>query len=421
MKRCNCFLVIIITSILNINNAYSQTKFETGYVIDIQKDTIKGSIEYQNWDKTPKAIAFRSNNDSKSTICTPENIQSFSVAGERYVRAIVTIDESPSRDNELSDSETPQYKTDTVFLHVLIDGTKSLYYLKDKNLKEHFFIGQNGTYTTLVLIKYLNKVDGVTFIQKKELFKGQLNIYLQECSSIQKKINSVSYSKNDLIKLFNEYYKCTQEKTAYQPELDKIKSEFGILGGLSLTNLKFTGSNDNITALINTDYPYSKNFTFGGFFNIILPRKQGRLSFNNELIFTSYKVSGMNLDSYNVYIYTNTYSSIGYSYIKLNNLFKIKFPVKKIFLYIDGGISNGIAVSESSYIRVESQTYSIKNISESSLIDPRKWERGVLLGLGSNIKSFSFEFRFERADGMSRYVDSSSPVKRYFFILGYKF
>jgi len=127
------------------------------------------------------------------------------------------------------------------------------------------------------------------------------------------------------------------------------------------------------------------------------------------------------LDSYNVYIYTNTYSSIGYSYIKLNNLFKIKFPVKKIFLYIDGGISNGIAVSESSYIRVESQTYSIKNISESSLIDPRKWERGVLLGLGSNIKSFSFEFRFERADGMSRYVDSSSPVKRYFFILGYKF
>ena len=421
MKRCNCFLVIIIISIFNINNAYSQTKFETGYVIDIQKDTIKGSIEYQNWDKTPKAIAFRSNDDSKSTICTPENIQNFSVAGERYIRAIVTIDESPSRDNELSESETHTYKTDTVFLQVLIDGTKSLYYLKDKNLKEHFFIGQNGTYTTLVLIKYLNKVDGVSFIQKKEVFKGQLNIYLQECPSIQNKINNVSYSKNDLIKLFNEYYKCTQEKTLYQPELDKTKYEFGILGGMSSTKHDFVVKNEQIYALINTKYPSSKNFTFGGFFNIILSRKQGKWSINNELIFSSYKVSGMNLDYYNVNIYTNTYSSIGYSYLKLNNLLKLKFPVKKIFLYIDGGISNGIAVSETSNIRVESHTYSVNDILVSSLINTRKWEKGVLLGLGSNIRSFSFEFRVERADGMSWYIDSSSPVKRYFFIMGYKF
>ena len=100
---------------------------------------------------------------------------------------------------------------------------------------------------------------------------------------------------------------------------------------------------------------------------------------------------------------------------------KIYKEVKKIFLYIDGGISNGIAVSETSNIRVESHTYSVNDILVSSLINTRKWEKGVLLGLGSNIRSFSFEFRVERADGMSWYIDSSSPVKRYFFILGYKF
>ena len=190
---------------------------------------------------------------------------------------------------------------------------------------------------------------------------------------------------------------------------------------MSSTKLDFVGKNDQIYALINTNYPSSKIFTFGGFFNIILSRKQGKWSINNELIFSSYKVSGMNLDYYNVNIYTNTYSSIGYSYLKLNNLLKLKFPVKKIFLYIDGGISNGIAVSETSNIRVESHTYSVNDILVSSLINTRKWEKGVLLGLGSNIRSFSFEFRVERADGMSWYIDSSSPVKRYFFIMGYTF
>jgi hypothetical protein len=175
--------------------------------VAIQKDTIKGLIDYQNWDKTPKAIVFKAVSDSKETIYTPNNIQSFSVAGERYVSGIVTIDESPYRDNELSESEKPKYKTDKVFLQVLINGEKTLYYLKDENLKVHFFIGQNGIYETLVFIKYLNNIGGDSFIQTKEIFKGQLNIYLQDCPSIQKKISNVSYSKDDLTRLFKEYYK----------------------------------------------------------------------------------------------------------------------------------------------------------------------------------------------------------------------
>jgi len=131
---------------------------------------------------------FKNGFDSKETIYTPNNIQSFSVAGERYISGIVTIDESAYRDNELSESEKPRYKTEKVFLQILINGEKTLYYLKDENLKVHFFIGQNGIYETLVIIKYLNNIGGDSFIQTKEIFKGQLNIYLQDCPSIQKKI-----------------------------------------------------------------------------------------------------------------------------------------------------------------------------------------------------------------------------------------
>jgi len=421
MKSINYFIAIIFIGILNPINLYSQSNFETGYVIDIQKDTIKGFIDYRNWNITPKEIVFKTATDSKSTIYTPTDILSFNVAGERYVSGIVTIDEGPFRDNELTESEMPQYRTDTVFLQVLLDGNKSLYSLKDENLKMHYFIGQNGAFNTLFFKKYLQNVSGATFVKTNEKFKGQLMVYFQDCPSIQKNISYINYNQNDLINLFNEYYNCTQNTILYKSKLIKFKSEAGFFAGLSLTKLNFEGD-DFFLPLTGVDFPRSANLTFGGFYNIVLPGKQGRLSIDNELMFMSYKTSGHYRDDNNIDIYTTSYSSFGYSYIKLNNLLKYKFPVNRIFLFADGGISNGIFISQTNYMRVETHIYSVYHLSEHEAVAyPRKWERGVLLGLGCNIKNYSCEFRFERADGMSDATGLTSQTIGYFIIFGYKF
>jgi hypothetical protein len=421
MKRAPRLLVIVIICLVNVNNSYSQKNFKPGYVVDIHNDTIKGKIDYRNWDKTPRVIVFKDLSGQKTTSYTPNSIQSFSVAGERYVRGIVTIDKSGYRESELTETENLQYKTDTVFLLVLVEGSKSLYYLKDENTKMYFFISQNGIFETLELIKFLEKGDGAYYIQTKEKFKGQLNYYLQDCPSIQKRILNVSYTKNDLIKLFKEYYKCTQKGILYQREFEKIKVEFGITGGLSITKIEFFG-HDYFQPLIDSDYPLSKNFTLGGSFSIIFPRSQDRWSIRNELLYTSYKVKGFNLDSNDPNIYTKTYSSIGYSYIKLNNLLRFRYPVRKLLFFVDGGFSNGIVVSETNRLRIESHIFSVYNTMDTeAFTNSKKWERGYLVGLGTELKKISIEFRYEKSDGMSTYALLSSPVKRYFLILGLRF
>jgi hypothetical protein len=200
-----------------------------------------------------------------------------------------------------------------------------------------------------------------------------------------------------------------------------MKSEFGLMGGLSQTKLKFNGT-EFFKPLTGVDFPWSTNFVFGGFYNIVFPRDQGRLSFDNELMFMSYKTNGQYRDDNNVDIYTISYSSFGFSYIKLNNLLKFKFPVKRVFLFAEGGISNGIFISQTNHLRVEAHVYSVNNISEHEAVGyPRKWERGFLLGLGCNIKNYSCEFRLERADGMSDVSGLISPTLRLFLIFGYKF
>ena len=333
----------------------------------------------------------------------------------------MTIDKSGDRESDLAETENLQYKTDTVFLQVLVDGSKSLYYLKDENSKTFFFIWQNEIFVPLEIIKYLEKGDGAYHIQTKEKFRGQLNFYLQDCPSIQKSILHVTYSKSGLIKLFDEYYKCTQKEILYQPELEKIKLEFGITGGISITKIEFIGD-DFFQPLIDSNFPLSKNFAFEGYFNIIFPRSQDRWLLRNELLFTSYKVNGFNLDSKDPNIYTNTYTSIGYSYIKLNNLIRFRQQVKKSFLFVDGGITNGITVSETNWLRAEAHVFSVNNIMEKeALTNSRKWEREYIIGLGTELKKFSFEFRYEKTDGMSTYPLLSSPVKRYFLIMGLRF
>jgi hypothetical protein len=421
MKRAIKNLVIVTICIFNLSNSYSQKNLKPGYVVDIHNDTIKGSIDYRNWDKTPKAIVFKDLSDQKATSYTPNSIQSFSVVAERYVSGVVTTDKSGYSESNLTETEILQYKTETVFLQVLVVGSKSLYYLKDENSKTFFFIWQNGIFEPLEVIKYLQKGDGAYYIQTKEKFKGQLNYYLQDCPSIQERILNVSYTKNDLIKLFNDYYKCTQKEIPYQREFEKIKVEFGITGGLSITKIELFG-HDYFQPLIDSDYPLSKNFAFGGSFSIIFPRTLNRWSIRNELLFTTYKVNGFNLDSNDPNIYTKTYTSIGYSYIKLNNLLRFKYPAGKLFLFVNGGMSNGITVSETNWLRAESHVFSVNNILETeAFINSKKWERGYIVGLGTELKKFSFEFRYEKSDGMSTYALLSSPVKRYFLILGFRF
>ena len=130
-------------------------------------------------------------------------------------------------------------RIDTTYLQVLVDGPKSLYYLEDENQKIHFFIGQSGKFDRLMFKVYNTKYNNISIEKRDEKYKGQLNIYLQDCSSIQKKISSSEYKKNELIKLFKDYYECKNSEITYHYKVEKNKSEFGLLAGLSFTQLKF--------------------------------------------------------------------------------------------------------------------------------------------------------------------------------------
>ncbi|NJK97916.1 MAG: PorT family protein [Bacteroidales bacterium] len=190
------------------------------------------------------------------------------------------------------------------------------------------------------------------------------------------------------------------------------------MAGATLTTIKFSGS--NFKYLENAGFDPSINFSGGTSFEIILPRNLKKWSINNEILFSSYSFQGKYLDMENERNFTLSTTKIGYSYLKMNNLIRYKYPLKNIHIYINAGISNGFALSETNHRKKETTFCTISNVEDIVAIQgPRMYEQGIILGTGIKFNKFSFEFRYERGNGMSDFVTLNSVTNRYFFLLGY--
>lgn len=403
-----------------IQSIYGQENFKSGYIIDQKGDTIKGLIDYRNWGVNPKMIIFKKSMEDQNISYSPLDIKKFGVESEIYEGAIVNIDKSSIVTENLSKKAEIEYQRDTIFLQTLIGGEKNLFFYRDFNKKTYFIIKQGDTFDYLVYKIYEKVVNGSPSIAYNKRYIGQLTVYLQDCPKIKDKIAKTSYTQKGLISLFNEYNKCTNREITFKKTREKLKFEFGAIAGLSLTKLKLSGGSTYALPPIN--FSISKDISLGLSLNIILPRNQGKWSINNELMYTHYKVDGRGEipNSYGEIL--KSYKSFEFSYIKMTNMLRFKYPIKNIHLFCNAGISTGYAIEGTSYLEENSVTLGVVHEYYGKLLyKTRKFEYGANFGLGIAYNKLSFETRYEMTNGFSAYSQLFTNVNRLFFIVGYRF
>ncbi len=101
-----------------------------------------------------------------------KEIAAFEIPGfDRYVRAVVSIDQTPENINELKEDITYGTITDTVFLRALLKSKISLY--EWIGPKTHFYIKEDGKDYVELLNKYF--LSGSTGkLSTSEEYKNQL-------------------------------------------------------------------------------------------------------------------------------------------------------------------------------------------------------------------------------------------------------
>lgn len=416
-------IALSILGILIFHSSYGQKNYLPGYVIQLNGDTLRGFIDYRNWDKNPNKIAFRKEMSDNISDYTPIGIKGFGVKDVIYESAVIETEISSDNPNDLSSQAEFSMRMDTTFLQTMVRGVKCLYFYKNNYGKEQFYIRNGSTYEFLKYKKYVKQgeIQGITTLTENKKYLGQLSIYLNDCKSIQSILNGTKYGKKSMENLFLSYYKCTNSEIVFQKKTVKLPLEFGILAGLSSTSIKFASSLGAYSYLVLTDFKPSLNFSTGLFFNVGLPFNQGKWSLYNELIYSSYKLIGRVQDNMNPDVHSIYNTTIGLSNIKVNNMLRFKYPVGRAFVFLNAGITNGFAVSETNY-RIENRKfYSTESSDEGRAFDFSGREEGYLIGLGTKYKKVSFEIRFERGDGMAHLMYLKSDENKYFFLLGYKF
>ncbi|QDO92974.1 PorT family protein [Formosa sediminum] len=408
------FILLPLSFFLFFNISSAQENFLSGYVVSTTGDTISGYIDIKDWKTNPKEITFKKELNQNPIIYDTSSIKYFNAQDNAYISAIVDIEIS-SRDiqNLKNDANLKLEKRD-VFLKVLINGNKSLYYYKDEHNKTNFYIKENDKFILLTHKTYLKET--INIVENNQ-YKGQLIFYLNDCKNIQSQINNATYTQESLTSVFEKYYKCIGSEIDFKSTKEKTALEFGIVAGITNTNLKF--NNEKHSIYLNGDYASSTNLAAGLFLDIVFPKNNNKWSIHNELLYTSYSTKNTYID----YDTTDTYSSynseIGHTFIELNNLLRYTQPLGKLSVFLNGGISSGFVISDENYLKAERHNYSNVIITEAEATpNSSTFEFGFSLGTGITYQNIGLDIRYKFSKGVFSQFDSK--INRLYVLLSYK-
>lgn len=277
-------LLLLVATVLSLNS-YAQITFEPGYFIDNDGKKTDCLIKNKDWKNNPIEFQYQLFANDEKRIADIESVREFGISGTtKYIRATVEIDRSGTNIRQLSDTQSPIFKKEELFLKVLIEGKASLLQYEDKNLKRYFYQTQNKLIEQLIYKPYKD-TNGKIF--QNNQFRTQLKVNLN-CNSIKKgRVENLSYTKNKLIKLFIDYNQCKNETfDNYTEQGKKDGFNLTIRPGINISSL-------NIRNILfdtrDTDFGTLTNFRLGIEAEFIMAFNNGKWSFIIEPTYQYFK------------------------------------------------------------------------------------------------------------------------------------
>ena len=188
--------------------SYAQSNFQKGYLITNKKDTLKGWIDYRELSHNPTSVSFSDNGRKETKVYTLKDCAEFHINYDNttYRRFLVDISTASIEFSELSDKIDKSFKTDSVFLQVLQEGSNVTLYSYTDRIKERLYIQDKTNAVPVELIRELSN-------QAKDPSKIMVNVqYVRQLRSLvrkygkwtvamEKKLSILNYQRKELIRI----------------------------------------------------------------------------------------------------------------------------------------------------------------------------------------------------------------------------
>ena len=397
---------------------FAQRKFVPGYYITKQGDKVEAQINDQNWDRNPTFIEVA--NGADVVRMGVAELLGFGLStGDVYDAYSVEVDKSPTKINLIEVNSQSVIVRETVFLKAMVKGAASLYYLKDNNSKEHYYI-QKGEEEPAELIYRTVKFQAADKIgyNKLPIYRGLLTAKFTDCPKATEGISKLAFTQKALVEQVESYNLCVSGSAGtYKAVKESIKWNIAATGGLTHSNLKFTSSDSHSVTPGNYN---STSYTFGVTALANLPRGRGRWAIQGDLLLKPFKAE----DTYR-------YSSVGsmfntmqvtttfdMTYVGLNTTVRYRLMDGKIRPYLNAGIANNLVVQESNK-QISKSEGSGTTQERKPLSEIRKHEQALVFGLGVEMNKLAAELKMENGNGFSPYINLMSNRKTFAFMLSY--
>ncbi|MGJ8549436.1 tRNA modification GTPase [Winogradskyella wichelsiae] len=390
-------LLIILTAILS-TQCFSQILFEKGYFIANNDQKTECLIKNIDWKNNPTNIQYRLSENAKQLQLTIADVKEFGIYDySKYVRSTVNIDRSSEDIDDLSQNRNPDFKEETLFLKVLVEGASNLYQYEDGNLYRYFYSIQNSNNIKQLVFKSY-RLPG-NLIRENNGFKQELlNVF--DCEHIKTKaIEKLSYTKVDLVHIFIKYNACHNSKIVnYDENQRRDVLSLALRFGLNSSSYSMKNTMSSSRAI---DFDNQLGLRVGLEAQLLLPFNKDKWALIVEPTYQYFKSEKVGLSTSDINVdYTSIELPIGVRYYFFLN--------ENSKLFING--SYILDITKNSKISYETGT--VLDIKNSSNL-------GFGLGYKQNNK-YSLELRYHTSRNLLKYYQAyHSHYDTLSVILGY--
>ena len=405
-----------LLSVLFASRAQAQANFRPGYVLPLTGDTLRGEVDSREGRMNALRCRFRPAADGAVTAYLPAELRGYGFTTEnKHYRSLPVA---------VGGAAVQPY-----FLEVLVDGPASLFFLRDAQQNEVYFVTSPKLPLTVLEHAMVQVVSGSqTYLEQQKLYRNTLSAALTDCPVVQAQLPRLVFQESALRKVVAKYNsECAgYQASRPQPHAATTHVALGLLVGGAQQNLTYSGfpyANEISTRRTHT------GVAVGPVLQVSSSRVSQRLSLVVALLYEpeKYELEGEGS-------YSNSISGVHFrhrfdlAYLRLPVMVRYTYPRGKVAPFAEAGFTVAYAVKANATAEQldnkGTYTPAQQQVAGATGNNFRAIQTALGAGLGlrthvANGRALAFLVRAEAANGFSDASGMSTSVSHFYGLLSF--
>ncbi|CAM3817956.1 hypothetical protein POKO110462_21075 [Pontibacter korlensis] len=222
MKRIYTTLLFFLL----FTSAFAQQDFRKGYIIQ-NGDTLRGFVDYRGDRRSARVTSFKPTLESQEHNFGPDAISGYGFEVENKLFESKSIP-----------ATSPDTQTHALFLNTLVKGHASIYYYRDAQDVEHYYLSMNDGALVELLEQEYRRQDpetGKNYKVVNKIFINTLANAFSACSSLSEaRFKQLRLSANSLTDIALAYNQCVDPASlVHEQEKRKMKVIVGPVAAIT--------------------------------------------------------------------------------------------------------------------------------------------------------------------------------------------